>query len=125
MKHPLRVKPSTQKNARDLRSQMTEAERLLWQHLRKRQIGGLKFRRRHPVGRYVLDFVCLEVGLVIEVDGGQHGEQQSYDQDRTEWLQQRGYRVLRFWNNEVLMDSEAVREVIWREVQGWCARPPS
>ena len=124
MKHLPRVKPSTQTNARHLRGQMTEAERLLWQHLRKRQIGGLKFRRQHPVGPYVLDFVCLETGLVIEVDGGQHGEQQSYDEDRTAWLERRGYRVLRFWNNEVLGNSEAVRETIWCEVQRY-ARPPS
>ena len=103
---------------------MTDAERLLWQHLRSRQLAGLKFRRQHPIGRYILDFVCLEAGLVIEVDGGQHGPQHSYDEARTAWLGQRGYRVLRFWNNEVLTNPEGVRERIWRDVQG-CARPPS
>ncbi len=119
-----RVNPAIKRNARGLRREMTDAERSLWQHLRRRQLGGLKFRRQHPIGRYIVDFVCVEVGLVIEVDGGQHGVQQSYDESRTAWLEQRGYRVLRFWNNDVLTHSEDVRETIWREVQQ-CARPPS
>ena len=93
---------------------MTDAERRLWQHLRKRQQGGYRFRRQHPLGRYVLDFVCLEARLVIEVDGGQHGERVEDDRLRTEWLVARGFRVVRFWNNEVLNNLEEVKAVIWR-----------
>jgi len=119
-----RIKPATTRNARGLRREMTDAERSLWQHLRRRQIEGLKFRRQHPIGRYIADFVCVEVRLVIEVDGGQHGERQGYDKERTAWLAQRGYRVLRFWNHEVLTNAEGVMAVIGREVHRRF-RPPS
>ena len=71
---------------------------MLWKVLRKQQVRGYKFRRQHPYGNYVLDFVCLEARLVIEVDGGQHQEQEEYDIKRTRWLQQHGFRILRFWN---------------------------
>ena len=96
---------------------MSEAEHALWHQLRDRQIHGLKFRRQHPFGNYILDFVCLEIKLVIEVDGGQHGEQAGYDENRTQTLQTAGFRVLRFWNNQVLEDIESVREKIWLAVQ--------
>ena len=119
-----RIKPSTNRNARALRREMTDAERALWRHLRQCQIGGLKFRRQHPVGRYILDFVCLDTGLVIEVDGGQHAERSFEDEQRTLWLEQRGYRVLRFWNNEVLANTAGVMEVIRRVVASGL-RPPS
>lgn len=91
-------------NARALRQSATTAEQLLWRHLRNRQLVGAKFRRQHPLGSYILDFVCLEHGLVVEVDGGQHADLQAqgYDQQRTVWLQQQGLRVLRFWNHEVV-----------------------
>jgi very-short-patch-repair endonuclease len=79
--------------------------------------GELQFRRQHPFGDYILDFVCLENKLVIEVDGGQHGEQARYDENRTQILQAAGFRVLRFWNNEVLKEVESVREKIWFAVQ--------
>ncbi len=96
---------------------MTDAEKALWKVLRCRQVSGLKFRRQHPFGDYILDFVCLENKLVVEVDGGQHGKRTNYDEIRTENLRTAGFRVLRFWNTEVLHEIEAVRERIWRAVQ--------
>jgi adenine-specific DNA-methyltransferase len=98
--------------ARELRKNLTEAERLLWRHLRYRQMGGHKFRRQHPVGQYVVDFACLEKGLAIELDGGHHPEQADYDSTRSAWLEAQGFRVLRFWNNHVLKQVEAIKEVI-------------
>jgi len=98
--------------ARELRKNPTDAERKLWSHLRRRQIGGHKFRRQLPLGPYFVDFVCLEKKLVVEVDGGQHNEQGDYDVKRTEWLEAQRFRVLRFWNNEVLKEIEIVKEVI-------------
>ena len=96
---------------------MTDAEKALWRVLRSRQGSGLKFRRQHPFGDYVLDFVCLENKLIIEVDGGQHGERAKEDETRTQNLLTAGFRVLRFWNNEVLQEIEAVKERIWRAVE--------
>ncbi len=96
---------------------MTDAEKALWRVLRSRQVSGLKFRRQHPFGNYILDFVCLENKLVIELDGGQHGERAEEDEIRTHNLLVAGFRVLRFWNNEVLQEIEAVKERIWRAVQ--------
>jgi len=96
---------------------MTDAEQALWRLLRGRQVSGLKFRRQHPFGDYILDFVCLENGLVVEVDGGQHAEQVEYDEVRSNQLEKAGFYVLRFWNNEVLLDMEAVKEKIWLTVE--------
>ncbi len=90
--------------ARRLRQQLTPAESTLWQALRSRKLGGLKFRCQHPVGRFILDFYCASHKLVIEVDGGIHNQQQAYDQARTDELQVFGYCVLRFTNEEVLND---------------------
>lgn len=98
--------------ARSLRKQQTEAERLLWSRLRNRQLQGCKFRRQQPIGPYIADFLSLEPKLIIELDGGQHAEQQEQDNQRTRYLQALGYRVLRFWNHEVLNDLEAVLEAI-------------
>ena len=103
---------------RKLRRGMTDAERRLWGALRLQQVGGHKFRRQHPFGDYILDFVCLERRLVIEVDGGQHQEMQEEDQARTEVLEKAGFRVLRFWNNEVLEQLDSVMERIWIELHG-------
>jgi len=103
---------------------MSDAEQALWNLLRGRQIYGLKFRRQHPFGDYILDFVCLENKLVIEVDGGQHGQQAGYDESRTQELQAAGFHVLRFWNNEILKEIEAVREKIWLAVQELQPHPP-
>ncbi len=103
---------------------MSDAEQALWHILRRRQISGLRFRRQHPFGDYILDFVCLENRLVIEVDGGQHGQQAEYDLNRTQELNAAGFRVLRFWNNEVLNEMESVKEKIWLAVQGLQTHPP-
>jgi very-short-patch-repair endonuclease len=109
---------------RTLRNNMSDAEQALWHLLRCRQISGLKFRRQHPFGDYILDFVRLENRLVIEVDGGQHGERAEYDEKRTQILQAAGFRVLRFWDNEVLKEIESVREKIWLIVLELQSHPP-
>lgn len=98
--------------ARVLRKNQTEAERALWKHLRMRQLDGYRFRRQQPLGQYIVDFACLEKRLVVELDGGQHTEQVGSDTARTVWLETQGFRVLRFWNNDVLSEIEAVKEAI-------------
>jgi very-short-patch-repair endonuclease len=98
--------------ARDLRGNLTDAEQMLWRRLRNRQSSGWKFRRQHEIGHYIVDFVCAEAMLVVELDGGQHVEQVAYDERRTWQLQTLGYRVLRFWNNDALTKTEGVLEVI-------------
>jgi very-short-patch-repair endonuclease len=103
--------------AQELRKDPTEAERLLWQHLRLRQFGGYKFRRQQPLGNYIVDFVCLEKRLVIEVDGGQHNVQVANDKQRAAWIEEQGYRVLRFWNHEVMQNIEAVKVAIWQALE--------
>ena len=111
-----------QQHARDLRRNSTDAERWLWKRLRNRQLLGHKFRRQVPIGPYIVDFICLELRLVIEVDGSQHRQQDDYDESRTQFLGTQGYRVLRYWNNEVLQQGEAVLESI---VQALLAPHPS
>ncbi|MDB5859105.1 MAG: hypothetical protein JWQ76_2794 [Ramlibacter sp.] len=98
--------------AKALRKVPTDAESLLWRHLRNRQFQGLKFRRQHPIGKYYADFACLEIGLVIELDGGQHGEQMAYDARREAAMKALGFQTLRFWNHEVLGQTDAVLEKI-------------
>ncbi|WP_151115784.1 endonuclease domain-containing protein [Hypericibacter adhaerens] len=102
---------STQ-SARTLRQQMSGPERRLWYLLRRKQIEGFRFRRQQPIDRYIVDFVCLKERLVIELDGGSHVETEGYDKVRTAWLEAKGYRVLRFWNNDVMGNQEGVIEVI-------------
>jgi very-short-patch-repair endonuclease len=106
---------SARKFSASLRRQPTDAERLLWQRLRGEQLGA-KFRRQHPYLGYVLDFVCLERKLVIEVDGSQHAESET-DEKRDRDLRASGFRVLRFWNNEVITQTDAVLERIAGELQ--------
>ena len=103
--------------ARRLRRDSTDAERTLWSVLRNRQLGGHKFRRQTPIGGHIVDFVCIEKRLVIEVDGGQHDQRSSYDSQRTALLESQGYRVLRFWNNEVLTALESVADAILMELE--------
>ncbi len=100
--------------AQELRRNQTRAEARLWSALRNRQLSGLKFRRQVPLGPYVVDFFCLSAALVVEVDGGQHGAPDGRSQDarRTRWLEAQGYRVIRFWNNEVLENLQGVLVLI-------------
>jgi very-short-patch-repair endonuclease len=104
------------KTAKNLRKNLTEAEKILWLNLRAKQFEGLKFRKQAPMGRYVVDFVCHAKKLVIEVDGGQHAVNKPLDQQREMWLRAQGYSVLRFWNNEVIENIEGVLECIRAEV---------
>jgi very-short-patch-repair endonuclease len=98
--------------ARELRKNPTDAERALWKHLRLRQIGGHKFRRLQVIGEYIADFVYFEKRLIVEVDGGRHSQESSYDVERDKWLSEQGFCVLRFWNSQVLQETEAVGEAI-------------
>jgi len=98
--------------ARTLRKQMTDAERVLWRYLRNRNLTNLKFRRQVPIGGYIVDFLCYEKKLIIEVDGGQHAVEEEADRKRTEWLEKQGYRVIRFWNHDVLMNMDSVARKI-------------
>ncbi|HEX7635406.1 MAG TPA: DUF559 domain-containing protein, partial [Noviherbaspirillum sp.] len=98
--------------AKLLRKSLTDAEKKLWQRLRGNQLK-VKFRRQHPFEKYILDFVCIDRGLVVEVDGSQHAHNQAHDHERTEKLRDAGFNVLRFWNNEVLNETDAVVQAIW------------
>ena len=100
--------------ARQLRKSPTDVERILRQHVRLRQLGGYKFRRQQPLGNYIVDFVCLEKRLVIEIDGGQHSTQIAYNQRRDTWIEEQGFRVRCFWDNEVMRNIKTVKEAIWR-----------
>jgi len=102
----------SRKNARGLRRQQTDVERKLWARLRARQIFGLKFRRQHPIGNYIVDFCCLEKKLVIELDGSQHAWDVEADRRRSQVLMDSGYRVLRFWNNELIENLDGVLQRI-------------
>ena len=97
--------------AHRLRREMTDAERRLWSMLRNRQLAGAKFRRQQPIGPFIADFVCQDRRLIVEADGGQHAENTT-DARRTAFLKAKGYRVLRFWNNDILNNSDGVAQVI-------------
>ncbi len=103
---------SDQSKTQELRQRSTDAEQALWKRLRNRQLAGCKFRRQVLIGKYIVDFVCFERKLVIEVDGGHHQEQVSSDTVRTTWLESQGFQVLRFWNHEALADTEAIQEAL-------------
>ncbi len=114
-RHPIEVAARTKGSIsakttppRQLRRCLTDAESRLWSHLRARQLRGVKFRRQQPLGPYIVDFCSLDPKLVIEIDGGQHAEEIERDAIRTTALEQMGYRVIRFWNNEVLQNIEGV-----------------
>ena len=98
--------------AKSLRTHQTEAEQRLWYHLRAHRFMGLKFKRQKPMGPYIVDFVCLEHRLIIELDGGQHADQKSYDSQRDAWLRGQGFQVMRFWNNDVMKQLDEVLEQI-------------
>ena len=111
-----RVHPAILARARELRCPMTPQEAKLWSRLRRKQLHGIKFRRQHPMGRFILDFFCYQHKLVIEIDGGHHAEpeQQAYDQARTEWLEARGLRVVRFTNRDIDTNIDGVLNEIAR-----------
>jgi very-short-patch-repair endonuclease len=114
-------------NAKTMRSTQTPAEQHLWYHLRANRFMGLKFKRQTPLGPYIVDFICLERGVIIEVDGGQHGDDVAYDGRRDQWLASQGFVVLRFWNHDVLNQTEMVLESIRQVVEerAFPARLPS
>ncbi len=126
--HPTPIPSQLLAAARALRKNMTDAEQRLWQCLRKKQVGGFRFRKQHPIGHFVLDFYCPERKLAIELDGGQHNQSAAIDKDRqrTEWLAQQGIQVLRFWNNEVFENLEGVLQRVWEVLHGaeGAALPP-
>ena len=104
------------RNARALRRDSTDAERRLWAVLRDRRLAGYRFRRQYPVGDFVVDFACTKHNLVVEADGGQYSDNEA-DLRRTAFLQREGWRVVRFWNNDVLANTEGVVETILRALQ--------
>ena len=105
---PIRTKNKTHANARQLRRAQTLVETKLWLALRSHQLENIHFRRQHPIGNYIVDFCAPRDKLIIELDGSQHLEQQEYDTERTEFLESKGYRVLRFWNNDVMDNLDGV-----------------
>lgn len=102
--------------AKSLRTHQTDAEQRLWYCLRAHRFMGLKFKRQKPVGNYIVDFVCYTPMLVVEIDGGQHAEQVAYDRKRDAYLKGEGFVVLRFWNNQILNETDAVMESIRQAV---------
>jgi len=106
----------SQQHAKTLRQQLTDAEQKLWQRLRNRQLAGCKFRRQVPIGPYIADFACLEAHLIVEVDGGQHLES-SRDGLRDDWFAAKGFTLLRFWNTQVLTETDAVADSILSALQ--------
>jgi very-short-patch-repair endonuclease len=111
-------------HVRQLRINQTETERILWTRLRRRQVGGFKFRRQHQIGLYICDFASVEGKLIIELDGSQHAERLAYDARRDHFLRSAGYRVLRFWNGEVLTELEVVLDTIYEALHAPLTPPP-
>jgi very-short-patch-repair endonuclease len=102
--------------ARRLRQSSTDAERRMWSALRDRRLTRYKFRRQHPVGDFILDFACTEFRLVIELDGGQHADDPA-DIRRTAWLEGQGWKVIRFWNNDIVTNTDGVLQAILRTLR--------
>jgi very-short-patch-repair endonuclease len=109
--------------SKQLRRDQTDAERKLWSLLRSRRLAGYKFRRQQPIGSYIADFCCFRPRLIVELDGGQHAKRADYDQRRTDFLNSEGFQVVRFWDNQVLMEMDSVREMILKTLEE--ARTPS
>ena len=114
---------TTQRRARTLRNEPTDCERHLWRFLRLQQLGGFRFRRQVAVGRYIADFACIEAKLIVELDGGQH-QDNDYDVQRDAELKALGFTVLRFWNNQVLQETQAVLEEILRVLETTISEHP-
>jgi very-short-patch-repair endonuclease len=110
-----RTTEAVQQRARELRREQTPAERRLWARLRRKQLYGLRFRRQHPIGSFIVDFCCVAHKLVVEIDGHSHGAQVEYDETRTAWLEERGYKVVRFTNDQVHRHLDAVLAEIARQ----------
>jgi len=105
------------RHVRQLRKDPTNAERLLWSRLRRRQLDGFKFRRQHQIGLYICDFASLDAAVVVELDGSQHVDRHDYDLRRDNFLRSAGFRVLRFWNNDVLVNLDGVVETIYEALR--------
>ena len=113
----MRRDPLYSGRAREMRSNATAAERRMWGILRAKRMGELKFRRQHPLGQYIVDFICLPARIVIEVDGDTHGdEREMADQKRTDYIEKIGFRVIRFWNHDVLNYTDDVADAIAHEL---------
>lgn len=112
MPRPLRSNSKTRTRAIELRKEPTPAEHKLWSRIRNDQLE-VNFRRQHAIGNFIVDFVCVKKKLIIELDGSQHLEQQEYDEERTKHLESQGYKVIRFWNNDVMNNIDSVLNVIW------------
>ena len=106
-----------------MRRDLTNAEKLFWWEVKDRRLDGHKFRRQHPIGPYIADFACIESKLVVEVDGGQHADAIAYDRQRDSYLQSQGFRVLRFWNADVLTNMESVIDTILVALNGKTVSP--
>ncbi len=109
--------------AKNLRKSSTEAEKHLWRYLRQKQLEGFKFRRQEPIGKYIVGFVNFEKKIIIEIDGGQHASEKEKDGQRDKWLNGQGFKVLRFWNNEVFENIEGILEVIRRKLLSFSPNP--
>jgi very-short-patch-repair endonuclease len=103
--------------AKELSRNPTPAEEKLWTNLRTHRMGNVHFRRQHAIGTYIVDFCAPRKKLIIELDGSQHIDQQEYDLERTKFLKSKGYKILRFWNNDVLNKMEDVLKAIWQELE--------
>jgi very-short-patch-repair endonuclease len=118
--------PNQRRRAKDLRRSQTEAEVFVWGELRSRRFAGFKFRRQVPLGNYIVDFVCLDRRVIVELDGGQHNEasHKKYDARRDAWLRNQGFEVLRFWNTDVFLEWEGMADAIWRALHRRPSRRP-
>ena len=116
----MKIDPQLLEFAKSMRHSATDAENLMWQLLRAKRFMNLKFRRQHVIASFIVDFYCHEIGLVIEVDGGQHGtdDAMEYDAERTKFLEALGLRVVRYWNNEVLLETDDVLDDLWKVCLG-------
>jgi len=103
--------------AKNLRQDQTDAEKLLWRHIRSRRFAAMKFRRQQPVGRFIPDFISFEARIIVELDGGHHAQMEKRDHQRDKWFEEQGFQVLRFWNNEVLTNTEKVLEIIREKLE--------
>ena len=120
-----RTTPKIFGHAKQLHRNMSPAEAKLWKHLRAHRMGEIHFRNQHAIGNYIVDFCAPRRKLIIELDGSQHLEQKEYDEERRKYLEARGYRVLRFWNNDVMNSVEAVLKVIWSALHDNKQLPPA